>query len=62
MAVETLKCYSGREGTMQFRTPASIAEMIAHCSRESHIWVRSCNGDARRVKVNGRVRSYQVMT
>lgn len=63
-SIETLKLYANKrtgkdQGTMQFRTPKNIAEMISWCSMNSHIWVRSQNGDARTVKVNGAVRTWK---
>lgn len=56
---ETLPLYSGKQGYGTFRTPTSIAEMIGWCSMHSHIWVRSLSGDARQVKVNGKVRTWK---
>lgn len=44
---------------MEFRTPDSIAEMVAHCSAHGHIWFLSNQGDARQAKVNGKVRTWK---
>lgn len=55
----TLKLYNGREGENTFRTPQSIQEMINHCSKHGHIWFHSIQGDARRAKVNGKVRTWK---
>lgn len=57
--METLPMYAGREGQGTFRTPASVEEMARHCQTNSHIFVRSRHGDARRVKVNGAVRRWK---
>ena len=54
-----LACYNGRQGHQTFKTPDSIAEMLEHCSKQSHIWFRSIQGDARQAKVNGRVRTWK---
>ena len=54
-----LKLYGGSRGESAFRTPANVAEMIDHCSRNSHIWVQTLKGDAKQVKVNGRVRTWK---
>ena len=59
MNIQTIPCYSGKQGTRSFRTPVSITEMIAHCDKHSHIWLRTRNGDARQVKVNGKVRTWK---
>lgn len=42
-----------------FRNPANVAEMVNHCNSHSHIWVRDLRGNARTVKVNGKVRTWK---
>lgn len=54
-----LPLYSGKQGKARFRVPETVDAMDAHCSTSSHIWVRTRNGDARRVKVNGAVRRWK---
>lgn len=56
----TLDAYNGTRGTgLRFRTPNSVAELIAHCSTHNHIWIHGNQGDARQVKVNGAVRTWK---
>jgi hypothetical protein len=47
------------EDLMTFRNPANVAEMYNHCSTNSHIWVRTAQGTAKTVKVNGAVRTWK---
>jgi len=42
-----------------FRNPATVAEMIKHCSERSHITFLSIDGTSRTAKVNGRVRTWK---
>ena len=51
--------YSGRNETLRFRNPVDIAEMVSYCNSRSHIAVRDRNGNWRRVKVNGAVRTWK---
>lgn len=53
-----LKCY-GKGEEVAFRYPKNIEEMCSYCDQNSHIWVQSLSGDARKVKVNGRVRRWK---
>ena len=55
----TLPCYNNSRGTMTFRTPSSIAEMVSWCDSHQHIWFRTISGDARQCKVNGKVRTWK---
>lgn len=45
--------------TMMVRNPVDLKEMIAHCNSHSHIWLRDCKGNARTVKVNGKVHTWK---
>lgn len=55
-----LPCYGGSRGTMRFRTPRDIAEMVSWCDSHSHIWFLTVSGvDARECKVNGKVRTWK---
>jgi len=45
--------------TGQYRNPVNLAEMISYCESHSHIEVRDLKGNARRVKVNGKVRTWK---
>lgn len=42
-----------------YRTPHTVYEMITWCDSHSHIEVRDRLGNARRVKVNGKVRTWK---
>lgn len=44
---------------MTFRNPANVAEMVNHCNANGHIWLRDGRGNARTVKVNGKVRTWK---
>jgi hypothetical protein len=44
---------------LTFRNPASVAEMVSHCSTNHHIWFRANDGSARQCKVNGAVRTWK---
>lgn len=50
---------SGKYEILTFRNPANVAEMYNHCSTHNHIWVRTHDNKARRVKVNGAVRLWK---
>lgn len=49
----------GKPEYATFRNPRDIAEMIAVCDSNSHIWALTNDGKARRVKVNGKVRTWK---
>lgn len=61
--MEILNLQDGYDRTcrarLKFRNPVDLAEMIAHCTRERHIWFKANNGKARRCKVNGAVRTWK---
>ena len=44
---------------MKFRNPVDVAEMVNHCSVHTHIWFHANDGTARRIKVNGAVRTWK---
>ena len=44
---------------MTFRNPSDVAEIVSHCSANSHIWVRTQYNTAKMVKVNGAVRTWK---
>ena len=54
----TLPVYNSKD-MQTFRNPANVEEFISHCSKQSHIWFKSIQGDARRCKVNGKVRTWK---
>ena len=54
-----IKLDGGSRGEYAFRTPANVTEMIDHCLRNSHIWIQTLKGDAKQVKVNGRIRTWK---
>lgn len=47
------------EKTLVCRNPANVAEMLSHCNTHSHIWFKTMHGEARQVKVNGKVRTWK---
>jgi len=62
--VETLPVYSGKGGHgapshARFQPITSVDEATTYCNSHSHVWVRSQHGDARTVKVNGKVRRWK---
>ncbi len=54
-----LALYGGKQGEAEFRTPATANEAEVYCNASSHIYALSNSGDARRVKVNGKVRRWK---
>jgi hypothetical protein len=56
-----LKVKSGydKKTIARYRNPASIAEMVSYCDQHSHIDVLDDRGQQRRVKVNGKVRTWK---
>ena len=53
----TLRKYNGREGQGEFR-PMTDSEARA-LGYGDHIWFLSLSGDARRIKINGAVRTWK---
>ena len=51
--------YSKDNRNLTFRNPSSVAEMASHCETNGHIWLVDRNGQARQVKINGRVRRWK---
>lgn len=52
--------YSGKKNsTLTVRNPVTIDEMDRHCTADTHIWLLDNYGEARRVKVNGKVRRWK---
>lgn len=45
--------------TSTYRNPVSVDEMASYCDANSHITVRDLKGNARTVKVNGKVRRWK---
>lgn len=54
----TVPLYGGKQGTATFRTPIDVDEVQKHCTDNHHVWVLTGHGDARRCKVNGKVRRW----
>lgn len=54
-----MKLYGGARGTARFRKAETLVEAIAHCNAQSHVWIVGNPGDARKCKVNGRVRTWK---
>lgn len=48
-----------RTDTAMYRNPVNVAEMVNYCNDRVHIEVRDMNGNARMVKVNGKVRTWK---
>jgi len=48
-----------RKTVLSFRNPVDVAEMIHWCGSHSHLWFHSNDGTARRIKVNGKVRTWK---
>lgn len=44
---------------LRFRRIQTVVEAVEHCSRNSHIWFQAINGEARKCKVNGKVRTWK---
>lgn len=42
-----------------YRNPVDVAEMVSYCDSHQHIEVKDVAGNARRVKVNGKVRTWK---
>lgn len=64
VSAELLPVYSGRGGHgapshARFQPIINVDEATKHCDSRSHVWVRSHHGDARTVKVNGKVRRWK---
>lgn len=59
--METFEVRSGYKPheVTTYRNPVDLQEMIAHCSKHSHIFLRDLKGNARTVKVNGKVRTWK---
>ena len=53
-----LKCY-GKGEEVAFRYPKDIEEMCSWCGSHSHVWLHSDRGDARQVKITGKVRRWK---
>ncbi len=51
--------YARDASVATYRNPVDIAEMAAYCDKHSHITVRDNKGNARQVKVNGKVRTWK---
>ena len=60
MATLILAKYAGREGHGTFESITDLQEVQAHVAKsQGTIWIVSNSGDARRVKVNGAVRTWK---
>lgn len=55
----TIKLYGGKQGEAEFRIPADNDEAERYCNASSHCYMLSNSGDARRVKINGKVRRWK---
>ena len=64
MPTDTFQLINGydrkKQEKLTFRNPSDTAEMIQHCSSNSHIWFQSrYDNTAKRCKINGKVRTWK---
>lgn len=59
--MNTFEVRSGYKPTEMstYRNPVDVAEMAEYCDKHSHITLRDLKGNARTVKVNGKVRRWK---